>query len=234
MLQKLLLILAESGLEIVPKEIRRHPAVLSTARARGKNPGQILLDISLHYAAARDLKDWRKRGRPDIAHICMLTALSSMLNRSGMLELVVHTYEGRVIMVDPAVKLPRNYPRFVGLMEQLLTEGRVPPDAEKPLLWIYEGTLESYLKSWQPDLVAILREGGERTNPRQLAKVIVSRERPAVIIGAFQHGDFSESILKLASQQYSIAPVPLDAWYVVAKVIGTVEDEVGLFETSRD
>ncbi|MEM0494562.1 MAG: 16S rRNA methyltransferase [Thermofilum sp.] len=230
-LKKLLLVLAEAGIELVPKEIRSHPAILKAARARGKEPGETLLDISLHYAAARSLRDWRKRGRPDIAHVCMLVALSSMLNLAGKLELVVHTYNDLVILVDPTTRIPRNYPRFVGLMEQLLLNGRVPPRAEKPLLWLFEGSLEDYLRSWQPDVVILLREGGERISPRRLAGIITSHERPAVIIGAFQHGDFSERVLKLSKLHYSIAEETLDAWYVVARIVSSVEDEVRLYES---
>lgn len=233
-MQKLLLILAEAGLELVPKEIRRHPAVISTAKIRGKDASEILLDISLHYAALKKLRDWRKRGRPDIAHICMLNALSSMLNRSGRLELVTHTYNDLVVLADSAVRLPRNYPRFVGLMEQLFLSGHVPPGAEKPLLWLFEGTLEEYLKLWKPDVIVLLREGGKRVHPKQLAKMLVSHERPAVIVGAFQYGDFSERILKLTDLHYSIAPETLDAWYVVSRIVCSVEDEVGLFEGLSD
>ena len=226
--ERLLLVLAEAGLELIPKEIRRHPAVVSTAKSRGKDPGQMLLDLSLHYAAAKNLKDWRKRGRPDIAHICMLIALSSMLNRRGLLELVVHTYGDLLIRVNPAVRLPRNYPRFVGLIEQLLVHGKVPPNSGEPLLWIHGGKLEDYIRSWQPDLVVLLDEEGELMPPRQLASAVVSHVRPVIIIGAFQHGGFSERILGLADRRVSIATEPLDAWYVVARVISAVEDAVGL------
>lgn len=222
--------LAEAGLELIPKEIRSHPAVVSTARARGKDPGEMLLDISLHYAAAKELRDWRKRGRPDIAHVCLLVALSSKLNLAGKLEIVVHTYDNLVILVDPSVKIPRNYPRFVGLVEQLLLNGRVPPRAEKPLLWLFKGSLEDYLRSWRPDVVVILQESGEKVSPKRLAELLASYERPAVIVGAFQHGDFSERTLRLSNLRFSISPEPLDAWYVVARVITSIEDEVGIFE----
>ncbi|MEM4548526.1 MAG: hypothetical protein QXP94_07425, partial [Thermofilaceae archaeon] len=135
-MEKLHLLLAEAGLELVPAEIWGHPTVAASARKRGKEPGEILLDVSLHYAAMKSLKDRMKRGRPDIAHFCMLLALGSLLNRAGMLELYVHTYDGRMIGVSPHVRLPRNYNRFVGLVEQLLKEGRVPPNSASPLLWV--------------------------------------------------------------------------------------------------
>ena len=85
------LILAESSIELVPRDIIGHPSVLKTAKRRGKKPTEILLDISLHYHAMKKLRDRHKRGRPDIVHVSLLEALSSPLNLEGKLEVIVHT-----------------------------------------------------------------------------------------------------------------------------------------------
>ncbi len=224
----LTLVLADAGIELVPKEIASHPAVKASARRRGKRPTELLLDISIHYPAMRKLKDREKRGRPDIAHICMLIAQSSMLNRFGMLKLLVHTYRGHVIEVAPQTRLPRNYNRFVGLIEQLLMEGKVPPKAEKPLLRILGARLTDVLKGC--DVVVLLSEEGTPCPPRELASRIVEFEKPAVLVGAFQRGDFSDEVKGVASLKVSIAPEPLDAWTVVARVLCSVEDVLELYE----
>lgn len=222
------MVLADTGLELVPREIWHHPAVRNTASARGKKPGEMLLDISLHYAAVKELKDWRKRGRPDILHTCLLSALSTLLNRRGLLEIVVHTYRGLVIRVDPAVRIPRNYNRFVGLMEQLLKEGRVPPEAEKPLLWVTHEKLGDVFEAWDPDFVALMHERGEMVRARELAAELVKHRKPIVIVGCFQSGDFSEEVLKLGGRPFSYADEVLDAWYVVAKTLLALEDKLGI------
>jgi rRNA small subunit pseudouridine methyltransferase Nep1 len=227
-MEKLLLILADAGLELVPRELWHHPAVRNTANARGKRPGEILLDISLHYAAAKTLKDWRKRGRPDILHACLLLALSTLLNKRGLLEVVVHTYGGLVIRVDPVVRIPRNYNRFVGLMEQLLAEGRVPPDAEKPLLWVSQEKLEDVVMAWNPDFAALMHERGERIHARELAAMLSEYRRPLVIVGCFQSGEFSGEVLRLGGKPFSYADEVLDAWYVVAKTLLALEDQLGI------
>uniref|UniRef100_A0A7C4BB88 Ribosomal RNA small subunit methyltransferase Nep1 n=1 Tax=Thermofilum pendens TaxID=2269 RepID=A0A7C4BB88_THEPE len=227
-MEKLLLILADAGLELVPREIWHHPAVWNTAYARGKKPGEILLDISLHYAAAKALKDWRKRGRPDILLTCLLLALSTLLNRRGLLEIVIHTYGGLVIKVDPAVRIPRNYNRFVGLMEQLLLRGKVPPDSEKPLLWVSHEKLEDVVKAWNPDFAVLMHEKGERVHARELAARLSEHERPLVLVGCFQSGEFSEEVLKLGGKPFSYADEVLDAWYVVAKTLLALEDRLGI------
>ena len=48
------LLLADSELEMVPRELWSHPAVVQNAKKRGKKPSQVLLDASLHHSAFRD------------------------------------------------------------------------------------------------------------------------------------------------------------------------------------
>jgi len=227
--EKLHLLLAEAGLELVPAEIWGHPTVAASARKRGKEPGEILLDVSLHYAAMKGLKDRMKRGRPDIAHFCMLLALGSLLNRAGMLELYVNTYDGRMIGVSPHVRLPRNYNRFVGLVEQLLKEGRVPPNSASPLLWVEPYSLEELLERVAPSRIFLLSEKGGKVGAAELARRVASEPKPMVVVGCFQAGDFSERILKLAHEVVSISQYALDAWVATAKVLSAVEDALNLF-----
>jgi len=226
--EKLHLLLAEAGIELVPRELWRHPAVRASARRRGKRPGEILLDVSLHRFAMSRLRDANKRGRPDIAHFCSLLALGSLLNKAGKLALHLQTYDDRIIGVAPHVRLPRNYNRFVGLMEQLLAEGRVPPGSPEPLLWVESGGLAALLERVKPSRVFLLSEKGKPTKARNLAAELVEEDKPMVVVGCFQAGDFSEKVVKTADEIYAIASEPLDAWVVVAKVICSVEEKLNL------
>lgn len=227
--EKLHLLLAEAGLELVPAEIWGHPSVVANARRRSKERGEILLDVSFHYTAMRNLRDREKRGRPDIAHFCMLLALGSLLNEAGMLELHVHTYDGRVIGVSPHVRLPRNYNRFVGLIEQLLKDGRVPPKAAEPLLWVELYSLEGLFEKVAPSRVFLLSEKGAKLSAAELARRVVSEPKPMVVIGCFQAGDFSEHTVSLANEVVSISRSTLDAWIVTAKILSAIEDALGLY-----
>ena len=47
------LIVAESALELVPKEIQQHNSVISHSKKLGKKPSEILLDNSWHFAAMK-------------------------------------------------------------------------------------------------------------------------------------------------------------------------------------
>ncbi|MBY9019038.1 MAG: 16S rRNA methyltransferase, partial [Candidatus Lokiarchaeota archaeon] len=80
----LIIILVESGLEVIPKQIRAHPAV--TKNLIKRNFSSQLLDTALHHAAMPKLTNHERRGRPDIAHSCILNALGSPANKSGHLR----------------------------------------------------------------------------------------------------------------------------------------------------
>ncbi|RLE65890.1 MAG: 16S rRNA methyltransferase [Thermoprotei archaeon] len=218
-LEKLILVLAESGLETVPKEISHHPAVVSCARRRGKKPTQILLDISLHYHAMKRLPEFQKRGRPDIAHFFLLLALDSPLNRRRLMETVIHTLQDKVIFVDPSTRIPKNYNRFVGLIEQLFEEGRVPPDSETSLLRIEEKSLRDLIEYFNPSRVFLLSERGKGTRLLEFADTIAAEKKPMLLIGGFQRGDFSEETLSLCDEIISLYDESLTSWSTVAIVL---------------
>jgi rRNA small subunit pseudouridine methyltransferase Nep1 len=226
---RLTLIIAEAALETVPRELWGHPAVYKSARKRGKSPGQILLDRSLHHQAMKTLPKAEKRGRPDIVHITLLEALGSPLNREGMLETYVHTVGDYVIAVNPETRLPRNYNRFVGLMEQLFETGRVPPDSQTPLLTLKPMRLDKLLETVNPSKTILMVEDGRPVKLRELAETITSEEKPAVIVGGFPHGDFEPETRRLADIEYSIYNgKPLETWTVVSHILAAVAISLGI------
>ncbi|MCD6340811.1 MAG: 16S rRNA methyltransferase [Desulfurococcales archaeon] len=216
------LILAESSLELVPRDIVGHPAVLRTAQRRGKRPTEILLDVSLHYHAMKKLRNRHKRGRPDIVHVTLLELLSSPLNLEGRLRIYVHTVNDYVIIVDPKTRIPRNYNRFVGLIEQLLTVGKVPPDSEKPLMEAVAMNFTALLKHLGKEEVILLSEKGELVGTDEVCQKALEEDLP-IVIGGFPHGDFSEEVLASAKYTYSIYPKPLDTWVVASRITAACE-----------
>lgn len=214
------LIVAEAELELVPGEIADHPAVLNHARRRGKKPTEMLLDSTYHHAALKKLSEGERRGRPDIVHVCLLNALESIANKEGRLRVYVHTRNDEVITIKPETRIPRNYNRFVGLMESLFKNGAVPEDLE--LLRIEELSLEGLLKRIGPDGVFIAHERGEPMKPRDLGKELSALENPAVIVGGFPHGDFRR-IDGVEGRRVSLYKGPLMAWTVVNEVLVNYE-----------
>jgi rRNA small subunit pseudouridine methyltransferase Nep1 len=223
----LTLILAESALETIPKELWGHPEVRSHSKRRGKSPSQMLLDRSYHHHAMRSLKDGLKRGRPDIVHLCLLAALGSPLNREGLLRLYVHTINDHVISIAPETRLPKNFNRFVGLMEDLFEHGRVPPSGE-PLLTLQAKALSSLIDELKPSYIVMFDRPGEAKTVEEAVSSLAMHERPAAIVGAFPHEGFSEKALSLANEVVCVDREVLDAWVVVSRVIYEYERAIGL------
>eukprot|EP00300_Choanocystis_sp_HF-7_P012315 c1783_g1_i2.p1 GENE.c1783_g1_i2~~c1783_g1_i2.p1 ORF type:complete len:251 (-),score=53.70 c1783_g1_i2:136-810(-) len=58
--------------------------------------------------------------RPDITHQMLMQLLDSPLNKSGHMQVYIHTSKGVLIEVNPQIRIPRTFKRFCGLMVQLL------------------------------------------------------------------------------------------------------------------
>ncbi|OYT39752.1 MAG: 16S rRNA methyltransferase [Desulfurococcales archaeon ex4484_58] len=221
------IILLESAIELVPRELWSHPAVIKNARKRGKKPGETLLDTSLHYHAMKKLKDREKRGRPDIIHVSLLEALESPLNKEGFLRIYVHTYNGDIIFIKPETRIPRNYNRFIGLMEQLLIAGKTPPDSTDPLLYVKTMRLEDLFEEISINGLILLREKGDRRKPIDIVREAINKNY-ALGIGGFPHGDFSNEILRISKAEYSIYRKPLTAWTTLSRMISATETLYGI------
>lgn len=226
------LILAEAAVELVPEGMLNHPSVLAHAKRRGRKPNETLLDVSYHYAAMKELRQSDKRGRPDIVHFSLLEALGSPLNREGQLETWIHTVQDRVIRIDPKTRLPRNYDRFVGLMEQLFTEGRVPPQG-KPLIQVETSSLRALVERIQPTSLIALSTIGQPSTLEEICRNLAQTDKPAVMIGCFARGHFAEQNLKLANRVFSIDKEPLDSWIVTSRIIYEYECSLRDFHKCR-
>jgi len=219
----LFLILAESALETIPPKVWRHPLIVKHSKKRGVHPSSIILDRSYHHKVMGLLDCPEKRGRPDIVHFALLEALGSPLNREGLLKVYVHTISDKVINIRSDTRLPRNYNRFVGLMEQLFEVGSVPP-GEEPLLWIEDKDLKSLIEEISPSKVVGFSLEGAPSTIRDLIGGLKNLENPAVIIGGFPHGSFNEETKSLFDEVYSVDREVLDASIIVSRVIYEYEN----------
>ena len=212
----LTLVLADSELELVPPQIQGHPAIRSYARKRGKSPAGILLDSSFHHPAMRRLEQGERRGRPDIVHLFMLLCLDSILNSEGRLRTIVHTRNNEMITIASETRIPKNYTRFVGLMEELFAAGRVPADGS-PLLTLVGGKdLKAVVEEIGGKAVA-LDPAGKRVDLQDfLGK---KKGDLTMIIGGFPHGDFNSPVKDLCKEMISIHESLLKVWTVVAEVL---------------
>jgi rRNA small subunit pseudouridine methyltransferase Nep1 len=223
----LTLVLAESALETVPQSLWSQPAIMKYAKKWCKSPRHILLDRSYHHVAMKRLPQAYKRGRPDIVHFSLLEALGSPLNREGRLQVYVHTINDSTITVNSKVRLPRNYSRFVGLMEQLFEMGRVPPK-ETPLLKLEQKTFPQLIHEIKPTyIMGLTRKGSPKTLEEAVSR-LSREEKPAVIIGAFPQGNFSEETINMANETACIDLETLEAWTVTSRIIYEYECAISL------
>ncbi|MDH5732870.1 MAG: 16S rRNA methyltransferase [Candidatus Bathyarchaeota archaeon] len=227
MVKLLTLILAESALETIPKKLWKHSVIKHYSEKRGKAPKFLLLDRSYHHTVMKSLKGNEKRGRPDIAHFTLLEALSSPLNKEQLLQVFVHTINDYVITVNPQVRLPKNYNRFIGLMEQLFEFGKIPPTGSSLLTLTHE-TLAHLLQRIKPTFVLALTRKGTLLTVEETVAGISDEGRPVVVIGAFPHGHFSSKNLKLVDKAVSIDAEMLETWIVTSRVIYEYERAISL------
>ena len=220
--------MAEAALERIPEELWKHPAVVRYAARRRKPPGEMLLDVSYHYAAMRGLSEREKRGRPDIVHFSLLEALGSPLARHGLLEVYVHSREGVSIHLSAGTRLPRNYDRFLGLIEQVLKNGRAPETGE-PLLITSEQSLSRLMDGLGGSKSFLLREKAPHFSLRRLGEAVHDAGEAVILVGGFPHGDFSRETLSLADVECSVYSESLEAWTIVSRTLCALEELHGLF-----
>ncbi len=227
------LVLAESALQLVPKEIQSHPQVRRYAERRQKTSEEVLLDRAFHHAAMQRLARRRrgiapeKMGRPDIVHSALLQVLETPLNWEGYLRTFIHTQNDLVISVNPKVRLPKNYLRFVGLIEQLFAQEQVPVRGE-PLLSLENMTLHELVRKLSPGSVLGFSTLGRPVLLRDVADMTAKLKDPAFLIGGFPRGHFTEETRRLLNDMFSVDRRTLDAWVVAGRFVYDLEWSLGL------
>ncbi len=229
----LTLALVESALQLVPQEIQSHPQIKRYAERRQKRPNEILLDRAFHHAAMLKLAKRKhtipteKMGRPDIVHNTLLQVLETPLSWEGQLRVLVHTQENRIITINPKVRLPKNYVRFVGLIEQLFVRKKVPAKAE-PLLSVEKGSVGDLVRITAPTKIIGFSTLGKPALLRNIADKMGEEKTPLALIGAFPRGHFTEETKETTDELYCVDKESLDAWVVAGRFVYDFEWSIGL------
>jgi len=221
-LKEFVFIIADAELEIIPERISMERCVLNSARARNKSPEKMLLDASHHHPAFGKLPDGDRRGRPDIVHLSLLLCLDSDINAQGRLKIFVHTRNDDVIAIKSETRLPPNYIRFVGLIEQLF-EQEIVPSRENALLELRRKVpLEMLVNALKPDEIIVLDPEGENVS---LEGTLASSDakRTVIIMGGFSKGTFSSDLRKLKPKRIALGTRMLKVWTVMSKALRAIE-----------
>ena len=118
--------IVEAAIELVPQTLRNHPSVKNHCKRVGRDSSEILLDISYHHRAMveQNIKQWWKRGRPDIVHFDLVEALSTPLFKEKKLQVYVSTFDNKLLIMHQDLRLPKNYLRFERLMISIFNKHR--------------------------------------------------------------------------------------------------------------
>jgi rRNA small subunit pseudouridine methyltransferase Nep1 len=217
------LILTESSLELVPKELRSHPSVVSHAQKLGKKPSKILLDNSWHFAAMKGMSNEIKRGRPDLVHFCILEATTIPLYKKNKIKIYIHTIDDKVIYFGENVHVPKSYHRFEGLIEKLFLEKTIEANGNV-LLEIKEKSFSELIDEIKPSKVIGLSSKGEKHSFENIISEIP--ENCCLVIGGFQKGQFSDIVQSRVDQLISIDDFSFEAHIVVARMLYEYEKTI--------
>jgi len=217
------LVLAESALELVPLELQDHPSVLSHAQKLGKNPSEILLDNSWHFAAMKGINNEIKRGRPDLVHFSILEATTIPLYLQNKIKIYIHTIDDKVIYIGENVRIPKSYHRFEGLIEKLFLEKTIQTDTGV-LLEIKEKSFSELINEIKPSKIIGFSTKGELKSFEKISSEI--SDNACIVIGGFQKGHFSESTKSKISQLFSVDNLSYEAHVVIARILYEYEKTV--------
>ncbi len=217
------LIIAEASLELIPKKIRNHPSVVSHSRRLGKKPSEILLDNSWHFAAMKGLENEIKRGRPDIVHISLLQACSIPLFFEKKIQIFIHTINDQVITVGNKIRLPKSYHRFAGLMEQLFLEKIIQRDNEI-FLKLEEMDFAELIEMINPTKVIGFSSEGQESSFSDISSKL--DENSCIVVGGFQKGHFSDSIIKKLTELKKIGKNSFEAHVVISRILYEYEKTI--------
>ena len=216
----LTIILVDCGLEIIPKQIRRNPSISRSISQ--KNYSSQLLDNALHHSAMKSLKNFEKRGRPDITHLCLLNALGSPLNKKEKLKLYIHTIHNKIFEINPDIRIARNYNRFKGLMAKLLIEERIATE-DSILISSVNETLANLIHKFDDSEILLFSHKGRLIKSYRDLFSESSNKNYVAVIGGFQKSTFSKEIFQLSENLISLSDYSLDAWIVISKIINYYE-----------
>ena len=217
------LVLAESALELVPLELQDHPSVLSHAQKLGKDPSEILLDNSWHFAAMKGINNEIKRGRPDLVHFSILEATTIPLYLQNKIKIYIHTIDDKVIYIGENVHIPKSYHRFEGLIEKLFLEKTIRSD-DCILLEIKEKSFSELINEIKPSKIIGFSTKGELSSFEKISSEI--SDNTCLIIGGFQKGHFSESTKNKINHLFSVDNLSYEAHVVIARILYEYEKTV--------
>ena len=219
----LYIILTESSLELIPKQLRNHPSVTSYCKKFKKNSSTTLLDNSWHFGAMKGLDNEIKRGRPDIIHLTLLSLCTTPAFYENKIKVFVHTINDKVISLNNKTRLPKSYHRFQGLIEKLFLTQKIESDNEI-LMDLHSSSLSDLISEINPTKIIGLTTKGKKLSFEKLVQKIP--DNSCIFIGGFQKGHFNKDTEKIINESFSINDSSLEAHLVASRFVYEYEKTI--------
>jgi rRNA small subunit pseudouridine methyltransferase Nep1 len=221
-------VIAEAAMELVPQILRNHPSVRNHSKRIGKGINEMFLDISYHHKAMveKNIDHWWKRGRPDIVHFDLVTALSTPLFKQRKLQVYVSTFDSNLVTISQDLRIPKNYSRFEGLMIGIINKEK---NKNSPTLIGFQENVNFHTlmeKIVKPDVVIGFSVKGTKSKIIDILRTnaIDPTKHYCFVVGGFQRGYFSEMVSEACDLIYSISPFSLESHVVISRVLYECEN----------
>jgi rRNA small subunit pseudouridine methyltransferase Nep1 len=221
-------VIAEAAIELVPQILRNHPSVKNHSKRIGRDSNEILLDISYHHKAMveQNIRQWWKRGRPDIVHFDLVEALSTPLFKQKKLQVYVSTFDNKLIIIKQDLRIPKNYFRFERLMISIFNKQKNNKSFNLIELRENVGFNDLIRKIIRPYLVLGFSVKGTKIKISDILRdnAVDNSRNYCFVVGGFQRGHFSETVNRSCTKVYSISPYSLESHVVIARVLYECEN----------
>ncbi|HEX7274411.1 MAG TPA: ribosome biogenesis protein [Nitrososphaeraceae archaeon] len=224
------LVIAEAAMELVPQILRNHPSVRNHSKRTGRGSNELFLDISYHHKAMveKNIDQWWKRGRPDIVHFDLVTALSTPLFKQKKLQVYVSTFDNNLVTLSQDLRIPKNYSRFEGLMIGIMNKQK---SKDSPALIEYQKDVNFNTlmeKIVKPDLIIGFSVKGTKSKISDILRynAIDTSKHYCFVVGGFQRGYFSDIVSEACDVIYSISPLSLESHVVISRILYECENYV--------
>lgn len=164
--------------------------------------------------------------RPDITHQCLLALLDSPINKAGMLQVYIRTAQNVLIEVNPAIRIPRTFRRFCGLMVKLLHKLKVrSASGDATLLKVVRNPVTDHLPPGCRK-IATSFSAKKLVDVKEFVPMLQPDIPHCFIIGGFAHGDLLG--LDYVDEFISCSEYPLSAQVMCSRLLTTYEQLWGI------
>jgi len=139
------------------------------------------------------------------------------------IKIYVHTIDDKVIFIGDNVRLPKSFHRFAGLMEKLYQE-KVIEAGNTKLLELKEMNFSQLVEFIHPKKILALSTEGKSSSYQNVVSELTSDT--CLVIGGFQKGHFSESIINQIHQSYKVEDRSLEAHIVLGRILYEYEKTI--------